>query len=270
MKVSIIGAGAIGSAVAKSLAESRIFELVIATRRHVEKIRHLENIGIKVTDNNKEAAQEADVVIVCVKPKDIKGVLNEIRRQIRGKLVISMAAAVSLRFLKETVPHAKFVRVMPNLAVLVRESLSAYCVDDDVSEDEKRIVEKILGAFGRCVEIREEEMDVITALSGCAPGYLSFLMEAILEACVGEGLPRELASAAIAQSLIGTGKLILEAGLSASEIVRRVATPGGVTEEELRIMRKNRVAEGVKSAIKAGIMKSKGISEDLNWLISHS
>lgn len=270
MIVSIIGAGAIGSAVARILAESRIFKLVIATRRQVKKIKHLERIGVKVTGNNKEAAREADVIIICVKPKDVKGVLREISPQISGKLVISMAAAVSLRFLKGIAHHAKFVRVMPNLAVLVRESLSAYCVDGDVSEDEKKTVERILTSFGRCVEVREEQMDVITALSGCAPGYLSFLVKAIVEACVEEGLPEELASAALAQSLIGTGKLILEEDLSASEIMRRVATPGGVTEEELRIMERTQVAEGIKSAIRAGIMKSRRISEDLNRLIDQS
>ena len=263
MIVSVIGAGAIGSAVARSLAESRIFKLVIASRRRVEKIRHLERLGIKVTSNNREAAREADVIIICVKPGDVMAVLEEIRPQISGKIVVSMAAAVSLRLLKEAAPHAKFVRVMPNLAVLVGESFSAYCVDGGVSEEEKKTVEMILGALGRSVEVEEEQMDVVTALSGCAPGFLSFMTGAILEACVEEGLPEDLASAALAQSMIGTGRLMIDMGLPPSEIMRLVATPGGVTEAELREMERARVAEGVKSAIKAGIIRFKEISDEL-------
>jgi len=270
MIVSIIGAGAIGSAVAKSLIESRIVDRVIASRRHVEKIRELEKIGVHVTNDNRRAAGEADIIIVCVKPKDIEKVLREIQSEIKGKLVISMAAAVGLSFLKRIVPEAKFVRVMPNLAILVRESFSAYCVDKNISNREKTEVKKILKALGNYAEIDEKMMDVITALSGCAPGYLSFIMKAVIEACIKEGLPEDVALEASAQSMIGTGRLILEGKLSISELIRRVATPGGVTEEELREMEKNHVARSIESSIKAGITKSRRISEELNRSIGSS
>ena len=270
MIVSIIGAGAIGSAVARSLIESRIVNRVIATRRHIERIKDLEKTGIQVTNDNGKAAEEADIIIICVKPKDVEEVLREIREKIKKKIVISMAAAVSLNFLKKTAPEAKFVRVMPNLAILVRDSFSAYSVDKDISGREKAEVEKILKAIGRCAEIDEEMMDVITALSGCAPGYLSFIMKAIVETCIKEGLPEDIALAGLAQSMIGTGRLILEGGFSISEIIRRVATPGGITEEELRRMEKDNVDKFIGSAIKAGITKSKRISEDINRSIGSS
>jgi len=270
MIVSVIGAGAIGNAVARSLIESSIVERVIASRRHAEKILDLEKIGVRVTNNNRRAAGEADIVIICVKPKDVEKVLREIKDEIKEKLVISMAAAVSLRFLKRIVPEAKFVRVMPNLAILTRDSFSAYCVDKDVSPREKIEVEKILKAFGRYAEIDERMMDVITALSGCAPGYLSFIMKPMIAACIKEGLPEDIALVASAQSMIGTGRLILEGEISISEIIRKVATPGGVTEEELREMGKTHVAESIESAIKAGITKSRRISEELNRSIGSS
>ena len=264
MIVSVIGAGAIGSAVARILAKSSMINYVIASRRHVERIKHLEEIGVKVTSDNREAARKADIVIICVKPKDVEKVLREIRDEIRNKLVISMAAAVNLSFLKSIVPEAKFVRVMPNLAILVQESFSAYCVDDSVTQKEKAEVEKILKVFGRYAEIAEEMMDIVTALSGCAPGYLSFIIGALVDLCKNEGLPEEIALAASAQSMIGTGKMILKGKLSIPEIIRKVATPGGVTEEELKEMEKTRIAENIKSAIKAGITKSKMISEKIN------
>ncbi|HIE18549.1 TPA: pyrroline-5-carboxylate reductase [Candidatus Bathyarchaeota archaeon] len=270
MIVSVIGAGAIGSAVARSLIESRIDDRVIASRRHVEKIKDLEKIGIQVTNDNRKAAGEADIVIVCVKPKDVEKVIREIRDEIKGKLVISMAAAVSLSFLKRIAPEAKFVRVMPNLAILLRESFSAYSADKDVSRREKTEVEKILKTLGRFAEIDEGMMDTVTALSGCAPGYLAFIMKAIIEACIKEGLPEDIALIASAQSMIGTGRLILEGELSISEIIKKVATPGGVTEEELRKMEKDKLARSIESAIKAGITKSRRISEELNRSVGSS
>jgi len=264
MIISIIGAGSIGSAVARSLAESGIANRVIASRRHSKKIMHLRDFGIEVTSDNKKAAKEADIIIICVKPKDVRGVIKEIREEIKGKIVISMAAAVSLESLKKNAPEAKFVRVMPNLAVLVKESFSAYSTDENISSEDKTTVEKILKVLGRFVEIDERMMDVITALSGCAPAYLSFMIRSASEACVKEGLPEEIALVASAQSLIGTGKLLLEGKLSISEIMEKVATPGGVTEEELKEMNRLRIAENIESAIRAGIEKSRRISEELN------
>jgi len=113
-------------------------------------------------------------------------------------------------------------------------------------------------------KLYERMMDVITALSGCAPAYLSFMIKAASEACVKEGLPEEIALVASAQSLIGTGKLLLEGELSVSEIIEKVATPGGVTEEELKEMNRLQIAENIESAIRAGIEKSRRISEELN------
>ncbi len=266
MIISIIGAGSIGGAIARSLVKSRIAERIIATRRRVEKIMNLKELGVHVTDDNRKAAEDADVIIICVKPKDVGSVIKKIRDSIAGKLVISMAAAISLNLLERMAPEAKFVRVMPNLAVLVQESFSAYSTSSKLSEDEKAIVEKVLGVLGRFVEVPEEMMDVITALSGCAPGYMAFIVKALIDASVRMGLPEDTALRATAQSMIGTGKLILEAGLSISEIIRRVATPGGVTEEILKRMERSGLAEKMGSALEAGVEKSKRIAESLNLI----
>jgi len=199
-----------------------------------------------------------------VKPKDVGLVIKEIRDSIAGKLVISMAAAISLNLLERMAPEAKFVRVMPNLAVLVQESFSAYSTSRKLSGDERITVERVLGALGRFIEVPEEMMNVITALSGCAPGYMAFIVKALVDASVRMGLPEDTALRAAAQSMIGTGKLILEAGLSISEIIRRVATPGGVTEEILKRMERSGLAEKMGSALEAGVEKSRRISESLN------
>jgi pyrroline-5-carboxylate reductase len=263
MVVTVIGAGVIGSAVANALVESAVEDRIIATDSRVEQFTELEKVGIETTTDNKEAAATADIVILCVKPKDIETVLAEIRNEIRDKLVLSVAAAVSLGALKKSAPEARFVRAMPNLAILVRESFTAYCVGANVTSKDKVIINNLLGTLGNFVEVEEDEMDALTALSGCAPAYLASLTEAIVQGGIRIGLSADLASVASAQSMVGTGKLMLEAKKSPSEIIKMVATPGGVTEEELKELSRYPLQQAFLSSLQAGVAKSRKISHNL-------
>jgi pyrroline-5-carboxylate reductase len=106
-------------------------------------------------------------------------------------------------------------------------------------------------------------MDALTALSGCAPGYLGFVIEAAAQAGVEAGLPKELALAALAQSMVGTGKLILEQQKTPDDIMKMVATPGGITEEELKKLKERGVDKAFTASIRSGVEKSKKISQSL-------
>jgi len=200
---------------------------------------------------------------LCVKPKDVEKVIKEIRNEIKGKLILSMAAALGLDFLAKTAPEAKFVRAMPNIAILVQESFTAYSIGSNVTLEDKDRTEKLLSALGKTVEIDERQMDALTALSGCAPAYLSVILEAMTHAGSETGLPRELALVASAQSMIGTGKLVLETEKAPSEIKDMVTTPGGVTVEGLRELDKVPIRHAFISAIKAATEKSKKMSQSL-------
>ena len=263
MIISVIGAGVIGSAVAKALVKNAVEDHVIATDNRVEQFSELKKEGIETTTDNKKAASIADIVVLCVKPKDIKTVLTEIRNEVKGKLVLSIAAAVNLEILKKSAPEARFVRAMPNLAILVRESFTAYSAGDGITNKDKAMIMKILDALGTYVEVEEDKMDAVTALSGCAPGYLASLMESIIKGGIKVGLPADFALTALAQSMVGTGRLILDVKKSPAEIMKMVATPGGVTEEELRELAKYPLQKAFQSALQAGAEKSKIISKIL-------
>jgi len=261
--VAVIGAGTIGSAIARSLARSICGDRVIATDVRAELLKELEKAGVNVTTDNRRAAKEAKVIILCVKPRDVRNIIEEMRHEVKGKLVISVAAAVSLKLLRKAAPEARLVRAMPNLAVLVQESFTAYCASPEVTNEDKVVAERLLGILGKVIEIDERQMDAITALSGCSPAYLSIVIEALVRAGVDFGLPKDLALAASAQTMIGTGKLILDAQKEPSEIRAMVATPGGMTEEGLKEMAKYPVEQAFFSAVKVGVEKSKRISESL-------
>ena len=259
MKIAVIGAGTVGSAVAKALSEK--YE-VIATRRRIEKVRWLEEYGVKVLRDNKIAAESADVIILTVKPNKVRKVLEEIGEAVKGKIVISFAAGIPLKVLKG-LANAKFVRAMPNIAILVRESFTAYATND-LSDEEIKLVEEIFETFGKCIKIEEEYMDAITGLSGSGPAYASVFLESLIYGGLKVGLPRDIALFAAAQTLLGTAKLLLETNLHPTQIRDMVITPGGTTIDGIFELEDSRVRTAIMKAVDAATKKSKILSLEIN------
>ncbi|MEM1585850.1 MAG: pyrroline-5-carboxylate reductase [Candidatus Bathyarchaeia archaeon] len=258
MLITILGGGVLGEAIAKGLVSSGY--KVIVTEKRDERIRELENIGLNVMRDNRAAVKQADITILCVKPKDVEDVLKEISEEIKGKILISVAAAVPISFIKKIVTNAKIIRTMPNLAALVREAFIAYSADPDVSKEDLEIVEKVLGVLGKVRMVDEAHMDALTALNGCAPAYMSLVAEAMMYAGLEIGLERDLALTIVAQAMVGTGKLILEGKKTPSEICAMVTTPGGVTIEGLFELESFPVRHAFMRAIKAAAEKTHKIS----------
>ena len=257
--IAVIGAGVIGGAIAKSLLKSGYDGEIIAADMQSEKIGDLEKLGITVTSDNKKAARESEIIFLSVKPNIVKTVLKEISKEVEGKLVISTAAAVTIGFCKRIVPKARFVRIMPNLAILVQESFTAYCCDDDVTREDREKVKEILGVMGVHREVEERHMDAITAVSGSGPGYLSVILEALIYAGLKVGLPRDLALVSAAQAVLGTAKLVLESGQTASQIRDMVTTPGGTTIEAIYELEGGEVRQALVRAVEAATRKSETI-----------
>jgi pyrroline-5-carboxylate reductase len=258
MSIAVIGGGVIGEAVARNLVSSG-YDVIVSEKR-VERVRDLEKMGLNVTMDNAAAASVAEMVILCVKPKDVEGILMEIRGKIKNKVVVSLAAAITLNFLRRVAPEARFIRAMPNLAVIVRESFIAYCAGSDLSREDLDEAVRVLSALGSVREVDESYMDAITALSGCAPAYLSLIAEAMMYAGLEVGLERNLALTLAAQAMIGTGKLILEGHKAPSEIRDMVTTPGGVTIEGLFELERFPIRHAFMSAVKAAAEKSRRIT----------
>ena len=257
--IAVIGAGVIGGAIIKSLLKSGYDGKITAADMQLEKLGALEKLGITVTSDNKKAARTSDAVFLCVKPNVVKTVLKQISKEVEGKLVISSAAAVTVGFCKRVVPKARFVRIMPNLAILVQESFTAYCCDDDVTQEDKEKVKEVLGVMGIRMEVEERHMDAVTAISGSGPGYLSVILEALTYAGLKVGLPRDLALVSAAQAVLGTAKLVLESGQTAAQIRDMVTTPGGTTIEAIYEIEGSQVRQALIRAVEAATRKSEKI-----------
>lgn len=259
--IAVIGAGVIGGAIVKSLLKSGYEGKIIATRRDIEKLKELKELGAVITKDNRKAAKESNIVFICVKPNNVKNVLKEVKEEIEGKLVISTAATVPLEFYKKIVPKARFVRTMPNVAVLVQESFTAYCCDNDVTSKDKEEVEEILNAMGVSKEIEEKYMDAITGLSGSGPAYISIIVEALMYAGLKAGIPRDLALQAAAQTVLGTGKLVLETKQHSAIIRDMVTTPGGVTIEGIYELEGSAIRTALMRAVEEATKKCEKIRQ---------
>ena len=261
--IAVIGAGVIGGSVAKSLLKSGYAGKITVAEIQPQKAKELETLGATITKDNKKAAKSSDVVFLCVKPNILKPVLEEIKKEVEGKLVVSTAAAVTVQFCKRVVPKARVVRIMPNVAILVQESFTAYCCDNDVTQQDKETIKTLLDVMGKSMEIDEGYMDSVTAVSGSGPGYLSIIVEALAYAGLKVGLPRDLALTCAAQAVLGTAKLVLETGQSPAQIRDNVTTPGGTTIEAIYEVEGSQIRQALVRAVEAATKKSETIRK--NW-----
>jgi pyrroline-5-carboxylate reductase len=262
--IAVIGAGMMGSAIIKSLRKGGYEGKIIAVDIAPEKLADLEKLGVKVSSDNRLSAAHADIIFVIVKPGDVEKVLKEISAEINGKLVISVAATVPLNFLKKHASESKVVRIMPNLCALVQAAYTAYCCTENVTEKEKEKVKSILNMMGICDEVDEKYMDAITAVSGSGPGYMSIIIEALTYAGLKVGLPRNIALNCAAQTVMGTGKLVIDLKEDPSKIKDMTTTPGGTTIEAIYQIEQSQIRPAMIRAIEEATKKSQAIREKLN------
>lgn len=263
-KIAVIGSGMMGGAIIKSLLKAGYQGEITAVDISSDRLKEFEALGVKTSSDNAEAAGEADIIFIIVKPADVKAVLNEISEEIKGKLLISSAATVPLTFLKKNAPDARIVRIMPNLGVLVQAAYTAYSVDVKVTLEDKEKVKTLLCMLGLCEQVDEKYMDAITAVSGSGPGYLSIIVEALTYAGLKVGLPHQIALKCAAQTVMATGKLVIDLHESPSRIKDMTTTPGGTTIEAIYQIEQSQIRPAMIRAIEEATKKSQNIREKLN------
>lgn len=262
-KIAVLGAGMIGGAITKALLKNGYKGNLYTADCMPEKVKEMEALGVFATCDNKKAAAEGDIIFISVKPGDMEKLLKDLGKEVKGKLVVSTAATLPVAVLKKWAPEAKIVRIMPNVAILVQASYTAFCCDKDVTAKDKQKLKTLLGFMGVSEEMDEKYMDAITGLSGSGPGYLSIIVEAMMYAGLKAGLPRNIALQASAQTVLGTGKLVLELNEHPAKIRDMVTTPGGTTIEAIYQLEGSQVRQALIRAIEEATKKSQLIREKI-------
>ncbi|MCX7698604.1 MAG: pyrroline-5-carboxylate reductase [Candidatus Goldbacteria bacterium] len=260
IKIGFIGVGNMAKAIIKSLKNSSNNNFIIGGFDIDKNFKNIcKNLKIKKYGSNSELVKNSDAIFLSIKPQQISDVLNEIRQVIKNQMLISIAAGVSIRkiqkLLRKKIP---VIRVMPNTPVLVGEGACGYSFSKEVSTKQKKIAEKIIKSFCKiyfCV--KEHDIDVITSLSGSGPAYFFYIIEAMIEQAKAFGFNETKAKMLAAQTLTGTGKLLLTTGEEPSILRQRVTSKGGTTEAALEIFEKNRLKEIIKKGISAAYKRAK-------------
>ncbi|MCL2288174.1 MAG: pyrroline-5-carboxylate reductase [Candidatus Bathyarchaeota archaeon] len=263
-KIAVIGTGMMGSAIIKSLIKGGYKGQIFAVDIQIQKLEELEKLGVKTGSDNQKAAKAGDIIFVIVKPGDVGKVLKEISGEVRGKLVVSVAATIPLGYLRKYVSDAKIVRIMPNLGVMVQAAYTAYCCESNVTLEEKQKIQALLNMMGSYDEVDEKYMDAITAVSGSGPGYMSIIIEALTYAGLKVGLPKDIALKSAAQTVLGTAKLVLDLNEEPAKIKDMTTTPGGTTIEAIYQVEQSQIRPAMIRAIEEATKKSAQIREKLN------
>lgn len=224
-----------------------------AERRDLIKRR----FGIRVASDNAEAATWAEVVVLAVKPQVLDPVLVGIAPGLAGRLVISIAAGVSIRRIAQRLPQGtRIARVMPNAPALVRDGMSALAFGPGVTEEDAGLVRTMFESVGRVVTVEERLMDAVTGLSGSGPAYVFMAIEALADGGVKMGLSRTVAELLAAQTVLGAARMMLETGEHPARLKDRVASPGGTTIAGLHQLEQGGLRACLIAAVEAATKRS--------------
>ncbi len=262
--LAILGAGVMGETVLAGLIRAGWdASRIVATDRRPERAAELrETYGITVTGNVAAAAQ-AQTVIIVVKPQDMTALLDEIGPHLQpGALVASLAAGVATDVIEGHLPAGTpVVRVMPNTPAQVAEGMSAIAPGTHATDDHVEQVSALLAATGRVISVPERYLDAVTAISGTGPAYLFFVVEAMIEAGVHLGLPRDTATELVTQTMYGSAKLLRETGEHPTVLREQVTSPGGTTAAAIRALEDHKVRAAFLGAIEAARNRSRDLAE---------
>ena len=213
--------------------------------------------GLPVGPDNRAVAGASDVLLLAVKPQSMAALLSEVRGEVRRQLVVSIAAGVTLRQLTEALgTDCRLVRVMPNTPCLVGASASGYTPGERATAEDVALVDRLLNSVGRAFRVPESLLDAVTGLSGSGPAFVYLMIEALADGGVRVGLPREVATALAAQTVLGVAKMVLETGSHPGVLKDAVASPGGTTIAGLHALERGGVRGALMDAVEAATRRA--------------
>jgi pyrroline-5-carboxylate reductase len=265
-KIAFLGGGNMAEALVKGLITAATVkpDQILVADLSMDRLEHLrKTYGILIHKSNVGAAHEAGVIVLSVKPPVIEKVLGEIATTIDDKkLVISVAAGITITRIEKALREgSRVVRVMPNTPALVLAGAAALAGGKSATADDLALAQSIFNSVGRSVVIDEKLMDAVTGLSGSGPAYVFMIIDALSDAGVKAGLPRQLALELAAQTVYGAAKMVLETKEHPGKLRDMVTSPGGTTIEGLHALEKGKLRATLMNAVEAATARSKELGK---------
>ena len=249
MKIGIIGYGSMGRMLLEKFLDGKCVsseELLLANRT-IEKIVYLKD-KCTVCESNQEAATEADMVFLCVRPVDMKDILLEIREYLKeDALLVSLNGSIMFEQI-EQIYKGKIAKAIPSVTAEVNQSQTLVCYNERVTEADKEDLTKLLSRMGTVIELPENEMGMGSELVSCMPGFIAAIFQELCESAKKHtSLSESQIARMVLNTMVGTGTLMLDKEYSFEDVIARVATKGGITEEGTKVIQEQFpvVADGV-------------------------
>lgn len=226
-----------------------------------------EKYGVQITDDNRAAAEAAEVLLLAIKPQTLEAVVSSLAApkatpQKNLSLVISILAGTTLDKLEAGFPEQPVIRAMPNTPTTIGAGMTAIAPGIHAESHHLEQAIKIFAAVGEVVEVTESEMDAVTGLSGSGPGYVAIMIEALTDGGVAAGLPRAIAAKLALQTVKGTAQLLQESGMHPGELKDRVTSPGGTTIAGVAYLERAAFRSALIGAVQAAYQRSQELGRN--------
>jgi pyrroline-5-carboxylate reductase len=263
-KIGIIGAGNMGEAILWGLHQKGMAKNLVVCEIRSDRTDYIKKgYGVAVVSENKKLASQVQVIILAVKPQELKGVLQEIAPALDDSiLLISIAAGASLGTIASILEKdVRLVRAMPNIAALALESATALAKGGTATDEDLEVAQEIFNALGRTVVIPEALMDAVTGMSGSGPAYVCLFIEALADGGVRMGLPRNAALDMAIQTVLGTARLLSVQGEHPANLKDKVSSPGGTTIAGIAALEAKGFRGAVMEAVASATERSKELAK---------
>ena len=239
-KVGFLGCGKSAKAVINGCMSANLInnnDILASTHTEKSAFDRKNELNINVITDNKSVVEFADIIFIAVKPNQVEEVLKEIQHNLTNeKLIISFAAGVSIKKIELYSNLCPVIRVMPNTPVLVKEGICATAKGTYATDSHEKIVHKILSEIGKVISVEENQIDVVTAISGSGPAFFYQIFEDMAQAGVELGLDYDKSLMLAVQTALGSAKMVFNRTKSVNELISSVATKGGCTEVGINTM----------------------------------
>jgi pyrroline-5-carboxylate reductase len=266
MKIAFIGGGKMGEAILAALLEKKLCKPADVSVSDVSDDRRQylkKKYRVAVTVNNKEAIKGKDVIVLAVKPQNIKEVLTDLKGKFTdNQLILSIAAGVKISTISQTTGHDKVVRSMPNTPAQIGLGMSGWTATKEVAASQKKLARTILGAMGKEIYFDDEKyLDMVTAVSGSGPAYFYLFAESLIDGAIKLGLKQQDAETLVLQTMLGAAQLVNQYAKTPTELRHDVTSKGGTTERAIEVFEKNDLPGIVAKAVQAAYQRAKELGD---------
>lgn len=261
-KVAFIGAGSMAEAIISGMISTSFLQkeqIFVMNKNNQERLDRLyERYGIQCHCDKVEILNDADIIILSMKPHDVKAAIESIKDDIQDhQVIVSVVAGVSTDYMSTLIGKAiPVVRAMPNTSASIGFSATAITKGKDASEDHIQKVASLFNTIGTTSIVEEKDMHTVTGISGSGPAYFYYLVEAMETAAMEAGLDQHIAKSLITQTVIGAGEMLKHSGESAATLREKITSPNGTTQAGLETLKKHGFQKTIMACVKSAKERS--------------